>query len=66
MNEQSKIHALCFNTKTGQIYIYPKGFEYKKFILRSDNLGYFFKMNGIIERITNEEEIERVKNYINH
>ena len=23
MNEQSKIHALCFNTKTGQIYIYP-------------------------------------------
>ena len=33
MNEQSKIHALCFNTKTGQIYVYPKGFEYKNLFL---------------------------------
>ena len=66
MNDQSKIHALCFNTKTGQIYVYPIGYEYKRSILKKDNIGYFFKRNGVIERITDKEEIERVNNYINN
>lgn len=65
MNEQSKIHALCFNTKTGQIYIYPKGFEYKKFILRSDNLGYFFILNKEKSYITEQSEIKRINEFIN-
>lgn len=61
-----KIHALCYNTQTGKVYIYPKGNEYKKFPLKIDRIGYFFKRKGIIERITNIEEVERVKNYINN
>ena len=66
MNEQEKMHALCYNTKTGQIYIYPKGVEYKKFILKSDNCGYFFKNNKVTCRINNKSDIDRIKEFINN
>ena len=62
----NKIHDFCYHTGTGTIYVYPIGDEYKKQILKKDNFGYFFKRKGVIERINNTEEIERVKNYINN
>ena len=61
-----KIHSLAYNTTSCVIYVYPIEDKEKRYILRNDNFGYFFKYKGIIERITNEEEIERVKNYINN
>ena len=46
---------------TGDVYVYPIVDENKRAILRSDNFGYFFKRKGVIERIDDKEEIERVK-----
>ena len=61
-----KINSLVYNTQTGDIYVYPIGNEYKRSILRKDNIGYFFKKDGVVERITDKEEIERVEKYINN
>lgn len=61
-----KINSLAYNTMTGDVYVYPIVDENKRAILRSDNFGYFFKRKGVIERIDDKEEIERVKNYINN
>lgn len=61
-----KINSLAYNTKTGDIYVYPIGNEYKRSILIKDNIGYFFKKNGVVERITDKEEIKRVKKFINN
>ena len=61
-----KINSLAYNTKNGDVYIYQIGNEYKRSILRKDNIGYFFKKDGIIERITDKEEIERVEKYLNN
>ncbi len=61
-----KIHSLAYNTTSGNVYVYPIGDEYKRYILRCDIFGYFFKRKGIIERITNIEEVEQVKNYLNN
>lgn len=66
MKEQEEIHALCYNTKTGQIYVYPKGDEYKKFPLYRDAIGYFFKRNKTVERIDSKLDINKIKEYINN
>ena len=66
MNEQEKIHALCYNTQTGQVYIYPKGFEYKKFLLQRDKISYFFKNNKTVERIECKLDINKINEFINN
>jgi hypothetical protein len=50
-----------------QTGVYITTFESnRKRSLKSDLNGYFFTLNGMVERITNEAEIQRINEFINN
>jgi hypothetical protein len=59
------IKEIIQNTKTGQVYIKTDKSKDKK-CLYKDNLGYFvrgknYKLNRLIDRITEENDIKKIE-----